>query len=82
MQRDVFTKLIEDKNAEVDVLYEVSHAPQAPRLPPADGEQSFNEELQAMYDDATLPEDEAWAAMARDLKAAKKSEKAVRHENQ
>ncbi|EIW61568.1 uncharacterized protein TRAVEDRAFT_162896 [Trametes versicolor FP-101664 SS1] len=64
MQRDVFSDLIKDKNAEVDVLYE-----------------SFNEELQGMYDDATLPEDEAWAAMTRDLKAAKRSEKAVRHEN-
>lgn len=82
MQRDVFSDLIKDKNAEVDVLYEVSHAPQAPPLPSADGDQSFNEELQGMYEDATLPEDEAWAAMTRDLKAAKKSEKAVRHENQ
>lgn len=35
-----------------------------------------------MYNDAALPEDEAWAAMARDLKATKKSEKAAQYENQ
>ncbi|KAI9000706.1 hypothetical protein BD414DRAFT_10534 [Trametes punicea] len=43
--------------------------------------ESFNEELASMYNDAGLPEDEAWAAMTRDLKAAKRSEKAVQQEN-
>ncbi|KAH9855021.1 hypothetical protein C2E23DRAFT_725243 [Lenzites betulinus] len=64
MQRKVVKDLLDDKNAEVDVLYE-----------------SFNEELQSMYNDAALPEDEAWAAMTRDLKATKKSEKAAQYEN-
>ncbi|KAI0832749.1 hypothetical protein BC628DRAFT_1407153 [Trametes gibbosa] len=65
MQRKVVKELLDDKNAEVDVLYE-----------------SFNEELQSMYNDAALPEGEAWAAMTRDLKATKKSEKAAQYENQ
>ncbi|KAI0371548.1 hypothetical protein BV20DRAFT_993203 [Pilatotrama ljubarskyi] len=43
--------------------------------------ESFNEELDGMYNDAALPEDEAWAAMTRDLKAAKQSEKAAQYEN-
>ena len=34
-----------------------------------------------MFNDAGLPEDEAWTAMTRDLKAAKRAEKAVQHEN-
>ncbi|OSD04519.1 hypothetical protein PYCCODRAFT_1433391 [Trametes coccinea BRFM310] len=63
-QREVVKELLDNKDAEVQVLYE-----------------SFNEELDSMYNDAGLPEDEAWAAMTRDLKAAKRSEKAVQHEN-
>ncbi|KAI0658493.1 hypothetical protein C8Q70DRAFT_1045510 [Cubamyces menziesii] len=43
--------------------------------------ESFNEELDNMFNDAGLPEDEAWTAMTRDLKAAKRAEKAVQHEN-
>ncbi|KAH9899528.1 hypothetical protein C8Q73DRAFT_680169 [Cubamyces lactineus] len=43
--------------------------------------ESFNEELDNMYNDAGLPEDEAWAAMTRDLKATKRAEKAAQYEN-
>ncbi|KAI0776132.1 hypothetical protein BD413DRAFT_261330 [Trametes elegans] len=43
--------------------------------------ESFNDELDGMFDDAQLPEDEAWAQMTRKLKAAKKSEKAAQCEN-
>lgn len=79
-QREVMKSLLDRSSAEVEVLYEVSPA-RAPRSLPADGEQSFNEELDNMFNDAGLPEDEAWTAMTRDLKAAKRAEKAVQHEN-
>ncbi|CDO69915.1 hypothetical protein BN946_scf184568.g1 [Trametes cinnabarina] len=79
-QREVVKDLLDDKHIEVEVLYEVSPA-RAPESLRADGDQSFNEELESMYNDAGLPEDEAWAAMTRDLKAAKRSEKAAHHEN-
>ncbi|KAI0677226.1 hypothetical protein C8Q78DRAFT_961156 [Trametes maxima] len=43
--------------------------------------ESFNEELTAMYDDAALPAEEAWSAMARDLKATKQAQKQTEHDN-
>ncbi|KAG2156207.1 hypothetical protein DEU56DRAFT_766033 [Suillus clintonianus] len=43
--------------------------------------EAFNEELDAMYNDAHLPDDEAWANMTADLRETKESQNALRKEN-
>jgi hypothetical protein len=43
--------------------------------------QAFNEELDGMYNDANLPEDEAWAAICKDLRQTKESRNALTKEN-
>lgn len=35
--------------------------------------QAFNEELDGMYNDANLPEDEAWTSMTDDLRKTKEA---------
>lgn len=44
--------------------------------------QAFNEELDKMYEDIQLPEDQAWAAMASDLRKAKETRNLFAKENQ
>ncbi|KAF8897687.1 hypothetical protein BD779DRAFT_1608223 [Infundibulicybe gibba] len=43
--------------------------------------EAFNEELDGMYNDANLPEDEAWQAMSDDLRQTKESRNALSREN-
>lgn len=43
--------------------------------------QAFNEELDAMYDDANLPHEEAWEAMTKDLRQTKEARNALSKEN-
>ncbi|KAH8094910.1 hypothetical protein BXZ70DRAFT_1066217 [Cristinia sonorae] len=43
--------------------------------------EAFNEELDAMFDDANLPEDEAWVAMTRDLRQTKEARNTLSKEN-
>ena len=43
--------------------------------------QAFNEELDGMFNDAALPEDEAWAAMTRDLTEAKMARTEMERKN-
>ncbi len=43
--------------------------------------EAFNEELDGMYNDANLPEDEAWTAMSRDLQRTKETRNALSKEN-
>ncbi|KAH7931234.1 hypothetical protein BV22DRAFT_1115616 [Leucogyrophana mollusca] len=43
--------------------------------------EAFNEELDSMYTDANLPEDEAWTAMSEDLRQTKESRNALSREN-
>lgn len=43
--------------------------------------QAFNEELDAMYNDANLPHDEAWESMTNDLCQTKESRNALSKEN-
>ena len=43
--------------------------------------QAFNEELDAMYNDANLPHDEAWESMTKDLSQTKESRNALDKEN-
>ncbi|KAF8842701.1 hypothetical protein BDN67DRAFT_898801 [Paxillus ammoniavirescens] len=43
--------------------------------------EAFNEELDAMYNDTNLPQDEAWESMTRDLCQTKESRNALSKEN-
>ena len=43
--------------------------------------QAFNEELDGMYNDANLPEDEAWSSMTTDLRCTKESRNELTKEN-
>ncbi|KAF9534699.1 hypothetical protein CPB83DRAFT_780431 [Crepidotus variabilis] len=42
---------------------------------------AFNEELDAMYNDANLPDDEAWQALSKDLRQTKEDRNKLRIEN-
>ena len=42
---------------------------------------AFNEELDGMYNDANLPEAEAWVAMTSDLRETKKQRANLENEN-
>ncbi|KAF5388006.1 hypothetical protein D9615_000543 [Tricholomella constricta] len=43
--------------------------------------EAFNEELDGMYNDVNLPDDEAWAAMLNDLRQTKETRNALTKEN-
>ncbi|RDX53766.1 hypothetical protein OH76DRAFT_1342147 [Lentinus brumalis] len=43
--------------------------------------QYFNEELDAMFDDANLPDDDAWAAMTKRTTQAQQAKATIEHEN-
>ncbi|KAF8826901.1 hypothetical protein HHX47_DHR5000592 [Lentinula edodes] len=43
--------------------------------------EAFNEELDAMYNDVNLPEDEAWRAMTEDLRVTKEARNKLTQEN-
>lgn len=43
--------------------------------------EAFNEELDSMYNDASLPDDEAWKAMAKDLRETKETRNNLSREN-
>ncbi|KAG6831397.1 hypothetical protein H0H92_010999 [Tricholoma furcatifolium] len=43
--------------------------------------EAFNEELDGMYNDLNLPDDEAWVAMSKDLKETKESRNSLSKEN-
>ncbi|KAJ7638992.1 hypothetical protein FB45DRAFT_904439 [Roridomyces roridus] len=43
--------------------------------------EAFNEELDSMYNDANLPDDEAWASMTTDLRQTKENRNALTKEN-
>ncbi|KAF8812237.1 hypothetical protein BYT27DRAFT_7182669 [Phlegmacium glaucopus] len=43
--------------------------------------EAFNEELDGMYNDANLPDDEAWVAMAKDLQQTKEARNNLTKEN-
>jgi protein ECT2 len=43
--------------------------------------QAFNEELDGMFNDASLPENEAWAALTRDVTESKKARNEVERTN-
>ncbi|KAJ7507977.1 hypothetical protein B0H11DRAFT_1969560 [Mycena galericulata] len=43
--------------------------------------EAFNEELDSMYNDANLPDDEAWVSMSTDLRKTKEARNALTKEN-
>jgi len=43
--------------------------------------EAFNEELDGMYNDANLPEDDAWTSMIQDLRKTKETRNALTKEN-
>jgi len=43
--------------------------------------EAFNEELDGMYNDANLPDDEAWTSMTRDLRQTKEARNTLSKEN-
>jgi len=43
--------------------------------------EAFNEELDGMFNDANLPEDEAWTSMIQDLQKTKETRNALTKEN-
>jgi len=43
--------------------------------------EAFNEELDNMYNDVSLPNDEAWKAVAKDLQNTKESRNNLDREN-
>ncbi|KAG5341935.1 hypothetical protein C0989_006778 [Termitomyces sp. Mn162] len=43
--------------------------------------EAFNEELDGMYNDLNLPDDESWVAMSKDLKQTKESRNSLMKEN-
>lgn len=43
--------------------------------------QAFNEELDGMYNDINLPDDEAWVAMMEDLRTTKEDRNVLSKEN-
>jgi len=43
--------------------------------------EAFNEELDGMYNDANLPQDEAWTSMTQDLRKTKEARNALTREN-
>lgn len=63
------------------VLYDVSHVP-ANAKTGSDGRlQSFNEELDKVFYEITLPEDDAWYAVAEDLRETKRIKQTLEGEN-
>lgn len=73
--------LLADSTAEKEIMYEVSLTEYHPNDRSSSITKAFNEELDAMYNDAHLPDDEAWTSMMADLRETKESRNALRKEN-
>jgi hypothetical protein len=79
-QCELVKNLLADANTEKDILFEVSSMKKIVRSFLIQIMQAFNEELDGMYNDANLPEDEAWAAICKDLRETKESRNALTKE--
>lgn len=81
-QTEVVKELLADCTVEKDILYEVRVYFRACKIPLwLQLSQAFNEELDGMYNDANLPEEEAWVAMTSDLRETKKQRAKFENEN-
>lgn len=74
---------LSEATVEIDVVYEVSGLGRwTARLQTTDASQAFNTELDGMYNDACLPETEAFDAMRQDLQQCKARRNELDLENQ
>ena len=80
-QCELVKSLLADATAEKEIMYEVSMAALLRCSNEAHDAQAFNEELDGMYNDITLPEDEAWTAMTTDLRQTKEEKHVLSKEN-
>jgi protein ECT2 len=79
-QKEVLKQLLQDATAENEVLYSVRDC-HWPNKHAQTHLQAFNQELDAMYEDVQLPEDQAWSKMMTDLQTAKKTRNQLSKEN-
>jgi hypothetical protein len=79
-QCELVKSLLADATAEKEIMYEVWIVFNCFLLP-LTAIQAFNEELDGMYNDANLPDDEAWRALSCDLRKTKESRNALTKEN-
>lgn len=79
-QCELVKSLLADASAEKDIMYEVSGYGLYSSILLMNV-QAFNEELDGMYNDANLPESEAWTAMTTDLRRTKEARNALTKTN-
>ena len=81
-QYEVVNELLSNSQQEVEELYQVTHFSSVRDSPRADRPlQYFNEELDNMFNEASLPDDDAWAAMTKRMTQAQQGKAKVEHEN-
>lgn len=81
-QCELVKSLLADATAEKEIMYEVRAISPYPAVPEMLTLcQAFNEELDGMYNDANLPEDEAWQALSQDLRQTKETKNNLSREN-
>ncbi|KAG6869324.1 hypothetical protein C0993_000077 [Termitomyces sp. T159_Od127] len=80
-QTELVKSLLADATAEKDIMYEVRVHFLALVEHVTEHTQAFNEELDGMYNDLNLPDDEAWVAMSKDLKQTKEDRNSLMKEN-
>ena len=83
-QCELVKSLLADATAEKEIMYEVRAEKDLACLLQKGAKQTgqaFNEELDGMYNDAHLPEDEAWTALSDDLRRTKEARNALSKEN-
>lgn len=74
--------LLADTTAEKEIMYEVTKISFIQCDTPLSlSLQAFNEELDGMYNDLNLPDDEAWEALSKDLRQTKETRNALSKEN-
>lgn len=82
-QCELVKDLLADSTAEKEIMYEASKTWLTPLQTTTSSHfhQAFNEELDGMYNDVNLPDDEAWERLTADLRKTKESRNAINKEN-
>jgi len=81
-QCELVKSLLADTTAEKEIMYEVTKISFIQCDTPLSlSLQAFNEELDGMYNDLNLPDDEAWEALSKDLRQTKETRNALSKEN-
>lgn len=83
IQYEAVSELRNNSQQEVDELYQVKKLSTMEEYERrADVQlQYFNEELDNMFNEASLPDDDAWAAMTKRMTQAQQGKAKVEHEN-